>query len=115
MPNCKKCLSKPATTTDPQTDQPLCQGCYNVVTSMRSADPVKLYAYLGGSTPKAAAGPLTVQEAADLLNVSLRTVYRLTESGELPHQRIGKAIRIKPADLERYQARLSESTGSLFG
>ena len=77
MPNCKKCLNKSATATDPETALPLCQGCYTVVTSMRSADPVKLYAYLGGSTAKAPAGPLGLVEAAALLGCSVSGLRKM--------------------------------------
>ncbi len=52
---------------------------------------------------------LTVEQAADLLNVSRRTMYRLIEAGEIPTQRYRNAIRIKPADLERLADK-----GSLF-
>jgi excisionase family DNA binding protein len=46
---------------------------------------------------------LTVQEAADRLKCSVRTVYEMVRSGRLHAQRAGKgrgAIRIAPADLK---------------
>lgn len=51
------------------------------------------------SVTDATASPLllSVTEAARLLNVSPRTVWSLTESGSLPHVRIGR--RVLPTDL----------------
>ncbi|GAA4554364.1 helix-turn-helix domain-containing protein [Pseudonocardia xishanensis] len=37
---------------------------------------------------------LRVQEAADVLAVPVKQIYTLVQSGELPHRRIGKHIRI---------------------
>ena len=45
---------------------------------------------------------LTVVEVAEKLRVSTMTVYRLCQSNELPHVRIGQSIRIKEADLTQY-------------
>ncbi len=45
---------------------------------------------------------LKMSEAANRLNVSKSTVYRLIVAGTLPAIKIGKQIRIKPADLEAY-------------
>jgi excisionase family DNA binding protein len=61
--------------------------------------------------------PLTVSQAAEQFNVSKRTLYRLIESGDLSCQRIRNAIRIKPADLQRFLDHQSapQSKGSLFG
>ena len=44
---------------------------------------------------------LRVREVAEQLGVCNATVYRLVESGELPHVRIVNSIRIRPDDLER--------------
>lgn len=44
---------------------------------------------------------LTVQQAALLLQVSKDAIYDLCKSGELRHQKIGSAIRIKRSDLEQ--------------
>lgn len=48
---------------------------------------------------------LTVAECADLLAVDHKTVRRLIDRGELPALRVGRVLRIDPADLEalRYQ------------
>ena len=47
---------------------------------------------------------LTVREVAEQLGLCAATVYRLCESGELPHVRIVQSIRIRPADLEGFLA-----------
>jgi excisionase family DNA binding protein len=47
---------------------------------------------------------LTVADVADPLGVCGATVYRLCESGELPHVRIVNSIRIRPADLAAFLA-----------
>jgi excisionase family DNA binding protein len=59
-----------------------------------------------GQKAKPVGASLTISEAAQLLNVSSRTVYDLCDSGQLRHQRIGKGrgtIRILPDDLESYR------------
>ena len=45
-------------------------------------------------------GPLTVKQAAKRLNVSPKTIYAMIEKGTLRCQRIGRAIRINPRDLD---------------
>ncbi|MBP6945170.1 helix-turn-helix domain-containing protein [Patescibacteria group bacterium] len=45
---------------------------------------------------------LTIQQLASLLNVSLATAYRLTESAQLPSFRIRRAIRVRRKDIETY-------------
>ena len=45
---------------------------------------------------------LTVQETAKLLNVSVSTVYRLIESGELSAKKVRYRYIIKAEDLERF-------------
>jgi excisionase family DNA binding protein len=46
---------------------------------------------------------ISVREAAKQLGVSTATVYRLCDSGSLPHTRsTANAIRIHPRDLEAY-------------
>ncbi len=47
---------------------------------------------------------LSAHEAAQALNVSTATVYRLCTQGELPHVRVSNAIRVAPADLEAFIA-----------
>jgi excisionase family DNA binding protein len=46
----------------------------------------------------------TIDEAAELLNVSPRTVRRLIESGALPVHRLGRLVRIADADLAAFLA-----------
>ena len=45
---------------------------------------------------------LTVGEVAQILNISTNLVYRLVRGGELPAVHLGRALRVKPADLEHY-------------
>jgi excisionase family DNA binding protein len=45
---------------------------------------------------------LRVREVAEYLGVCNATVYRMVESGELPHVRIVNSIRIRPGDLEEF-------------
>ncbi len=45
---------------------------------------------------------LSIQEAADILNVQYKTVYRLVRDGELPAARIRRIYRIKYEDLLAY-------------
>ena len=46
-----------------------------------------------------ASGPLTVKQVAERLSVSPKTVYDMVEKGRLRCIRIGRAIRIRPSDL----------------
>ncbi|MDY6785409.1 MAG: helix-turn-helix domain-containing protein [Cyanobacteriota bacterium] len=46
---------------------------------------------------------LTIQEAADILNVSRPFVVKLIESGEIPCRKVGKHCRIRFADLMEYK------------
>ena len=43
---------------------------------------------------------LTAAEAAQRLKVSEKKVYRLCKDGVIPHHRVGRAIRIRPEDLD---------------
>jgi excisionase family DNA binding protein len=45
---------------------------------------------------------LSVRAAAELLNVSSRTVYDLVARNEIPHARIGGQIRFVPEALEEW-------------
>lgn len=49
---------------------------------------------------------LTVREVAERLGVCTATVYSLCERGELAHLRVSNAIRIEPAALDAYLARV---------
>ena len=48
---------------------------------------------------------LSRREAAELLNVSPSTIWRLTRSGELRARRVGCQLRIAEADAEAYLRR----------
>lgn len=47
---------------------------------------------------------LTVAEVAEELRVSSMTVYRLIKSEQLPATRVGKSLRIRVDDVERFLA-----------
>lgn len=47
---------------------------------------------------------LTIQQTADHLQCCTKTVRRLVQTGEMPHVRRGRHIRILPDDLARYVA-----------
>ena len=55
--------------------------------------------------PGLMAGPtsplLTVEQVAERLQVSPRTVRRWTAGGALPVVQFGRAVRVRPADLQR--------------
>ena len=57
----------------------------------------------GGSGASTTLGPyLTAREVANLLRVSIVTVYRLCETGQLPHVRVCNAIRVDEGDLRTF-------------
>lgn len=45
---------------------------------------------------------LTTREAAEILNTSVKTVWRRIKSGALPVIRDGRSVRIHPDDLAHY-------------
>ena len=45
---------------------------------------------------------LTAEQVAQVLQVSLRSVRRLTASGALPHRLVGKLVRYTVADVDTY-------------
>ena len=45
---------------------------------------------------------LNAQDVAAALKMGLSTVYMLVERGELPSIRIGRSVRIRPEDLEKF-------------
>lgn len=47
---------------------------------------------------------MTLEEVAETLNISLKTLRRRIEAGALPVIRDGRLLRVHPADLERYIA-----------
>jgi excisionase family DNA binding protein len=61
--------------------------------------PTNVKAHSGDRPP---ARLLRVHEVAERLAISRSMAWRLTAEGRLPVVRIGRAIRIRPADLEAY-------------
>lgn len=49
---------------------------------------------------------LSIMQAADILNVSTKTVRRLIKRGELRPHRIGRAVRLSTEDLSVYLLRI---------
>ncbi len=45
---------------------------------------------------------LTGKDVAKILQFSLRWIYKLMERGDIPIVRIGRAVRVRPEDLEDY-------------
>ena len=45
---------------------------------------------------------LNARDVAAALNMGLSTAYLLMERGELPSIRIGRSVRIRPEDLEKF-------------
>ncbi|HHY99094.1 MAG TPA: helix-turn-helix domain-containing protein [Firmicutes bacterium] len=48
---------------------------------------------------------LTTQEVANILKVTVRTVYSLLESGELQGVKIGRVWRVREEDLQAFLSR----------
>lgn len=55
---------------------------------------------------------LTVQEVADFLKVTTKTVYSLVRDDQLPSFRVGRSIRFRRADLEAYMKHQFAPLGS---
>ena len=45
---------------------------------------------------------LTTDELSEYLNLKRSTVYSMAESGELPHYKIGRLIRFRKSDVDRW-------------
>ena len=45
---------------------------------------------------------LTPQQAAQTLAISPRKLWGMTDSGEIPHLRVGRCVRYPLADLQRF-------------
>ncbi len=55
---------------------------------------------------------LNAQDVAAALNMGLSTVYMLVERGELSSIRIGRSVRIRPEDLEKFIESKAQRGGS---
>ncbi len=44
----------------------------------------------------------TVTEVQGMLKIEKSRAYQLVQSGEIPHVRIGKLLRVRAADLDAY-------------
>ncbi|MGA2035805.1 MAG: helix-turn-helix domain-containing protein [Thermoguttaceae bacterium] len=58
---------------------------------------------------------LTVAEAAKRLRLAPNTVYDLCAQGEIIHHRVGRAIRLRPADIEEFRRRSTEESRPQLG
>ena len=54
---------------------------------------------------------LDTREAARRLSISERTLWAMTQAGDLPHVRIGRRVLYRPASLDAYLASI-ERTGA---
>lgn len=45
---------------------------------------------------------LTVKDVAEILKVSPRLIYQLVQNGEMPHFRVGNAVRFEPHALSTW-------------
>lgn len=57
-----------------------------------------------GAPDASSARLLRVEDVADQLTVSRSMAWKLVAAGELRSVRIGRAVRVRPADLEAYLA-----------
>jgi nitrogen PTS system EIIA component len=53
---------------------------------------------------------LTVQETARLLNISIFSVYRMANKGQIPSLKIGNMRRFKRTDLDTWLKKCSTTT-----
>lgn len=56
---------------------------------------------------------LTVSETAECLRISTRKLRDLTSSGQLPHLRIGRAVRFRQDAIAAYLDRLCTKAGAV--
>ncbi len=45
---------------------------------------------------------MTIQQASEYLQIKAKTLYAWTESGEIPHYKIGRLIRFKKTDIDNW-------------
>ena len=53
------------------------------------------------------------REACDRLGVTLRTLYRFIDEGQLPAYKMGRVIRVQEADVEDFIERMRIEPGTL--
>jgi len=51
---------------------------------------------------------LTIKDFTGEYSLSRSTAYRLRDSGDVPHVHVGRAVRIRREDAERWYASLSD-------
>jgi len=56
---------------------------------------------------------LSTKEAAEMLGVTARTVYRFIDEGNLPAYKFGRVIRVKAVDLEDFVEGCRVEPGSI--
>lgn len=56
---------------------------------------------------------LSTKEAAEMLGVTSRTVYRFIDEGNLPAYKFGRVIRVKESDLEGFVDECRVEPGSI--
>lgn len=66
----------------------------------------------GKHQPKAN-GWLTTQDTCALLGVTLRTLYRLIDSGQLAAYKVGRVIRLRQPDVDAYLESVRIKPGDL--
>lgn len=54
------------------------------------------------NTPDSINKLLKAQDVAELLSVSRSFAYALMQSGQIPTVQLGKAVRVRPEDLEKF-------------
>ncbi len=47
-------------------------------------------------------GLLTAEQAADYLQISLATLYEKTSNRKIPHNKVGKLLRFRKSELDRW-------------
>ncbi len=57
---------------------------------------------------------LNAKEVAQILNVSLPYAYALMRKGSITTVRIGKAVRVRPEDLEEFILQQVSTYGSIY-
>ena len=56
---------------------------------------------------------LGTKEASERLGITLRTLYRILDEGQIPAYKLGRVIRVKEADVEDFVESARIAPGSL--